>query len=383
MHLEQANIPDHEPKKLELPDAPFLSYQPDLARLKNVWKDFGTFQNYLIIGHGGSINSFLGMINCFDSAKDFHFLATTDPQEVLKLKRKLKKNESLVLAISKSGDNITQLEALIHFIDYPILAITQKDSTLDRICKKINAKVFIHPPIGGRYGAFTEAALIPATLAGIDVEGILKGARRFYETYHQDNIALKAAQSVYALEEKGIVDVFMPIYSHELFAFGNLIVQLCHESFGKQGKGQTYFAHESPESQHHTNQRFFGGRRNIAGFFITVDQYHRDEQTIVPTGLHGIPLKDSSLFELHKIPLSYSMQAEFKGTWEDAKIKSIPGLALHLNAITPQEIGSFIAFWQLYAVYSSVLRDVNPFDQPEVESSKLISWTKRKEFKRG
>ena len=73
-----------------------------------------------------------------------------------------------------------------------------------------------------------------------------------------------------------------------------------------------------------------------------------------------------SLFELNKMPLSFAIHSEFKGTWEDAKIHGIPIVALSLNTLGPKEIGAFIAFWQMFAIYSSLLRQVDPFDQPEV-----------------
>jgi glucose-6-phosphate isomerase len=47
----------------------------------------------------------------------------------------------------------------------------------------------------------------------------------------------------------------------------------------------------------------------------------------------------------------------------------------------PGEVGNFVAFWQLYAIYSALLRGVNAFDQPSVEASKLISFNKRLQFK--
>jgi glucose-6-phosphate isomerase len=40
-----------------------------------------------------------------------------------------------------------------------------------------------------------------------------------------------------------------------------------------------------------------------------------------------------------------------------------------------------MAFWQMFAVYSSILRGVDPFNQPQVENSKNISFAKREKFK--
>ncbi len=386
MNIKFENIPEFKQKKIDLPDAPFLSYKPDFAMLRRLWQEFGAFKNILLIGHGGSITSFIGMHAAFASNPNFHtknlfVLSSVDPEYLLKLKKDLPKHDTLVIAISKSGETVTQIEALMHFLDFPLLFITGKGSTLEQIGNKVNAKIVLHPDIGGRYTAFTEVGLVPAAICGFDVEKIYTGALSMYDHYKNENIALKAAQVFAALEEKGFVDVFMPFYSHNLFPFNFLIVQLCHESFGKHGLGQTYFAAEAPESQHHTNQRFFGGRKNVAGFFTHLENFREDVETIVPTSMHSIPIKDGHLFQLHKTPLSVSMQAEFAGTFEDAKMNNIPLAVLSLDSINEREIGAFIAFWQMYAVYSSVLREVNPFDQPQVESSKIISWKERKAYK--
>ena len=61
--------------------------------------------------------------------------------------------------------------------------------------------------------------------------------------------------------------------------------------------------------------------------------------------------------------------------------QGLPLAALTLDQVNAHSVGEFIAFWHLFAVYSSVLRKVNPFDQPQVENSKNISWVKRKGFK--
>jgi glucose-6-phosphate isomerase len=247
--------------------------------------------------------------------------------------------------------------------------------------EKLNAKVVMHPNIGGRYTGLTEVALIPAVLVGLDAEELYKGAENFYNQYEKDNLAFKAASILYQLEQKGFVDVFMPFYSHNLFSMGSVIVQLCHESFGKDGKGQTYFAHEAPESQHHTNQRFFGGEKNIAGFFTSVENFVHYQATNLPAQLHSVQLKGRALFDINKIPLQNSMRFELEGTLEDARIQGIPLIHLSLSSFTANEIGGLLAFWQLFAVYSSVLRGVDPFNQPQVEASKNISFNKRLSYK--
>lgn len=380
MRLESANIPMFEKMQVKLPPAPFLSHKPDFNLIKRAWQEFGSFKDILVIGHGGSITTFAGIHSALLADKNVQFLSTTDPERIAWLRKNLPKHQTLVIAISRSGSTVSQLEALMHFLDYTLVFITDEKSTLGQVAKKLGARIYPHPGISGRFSGLSEVSLIPAGICGLDVQQIYSGAEEVYAQYEQDNAAMQAAKILYALEQQGYVDVFMPVYSHALSGFNSLVAQLCHEGFAKDGQGQTYLICEGPESQHHANQRFLGGRKNIAGLLVHQESYAKDLTTMIPASLHSVGLRDGSLFGLNKVPLSFSMQAEYKGTWEAAKIKGVPVLTLSWPGSGLKEIGAYIAFWQMFAIYSAVLRGVNPFDQPEVESSKDISWSKRKMF---
>lgn len=385
MKLEFFNCPQPQDiENIKLPETPeFVRYVPDFELMEKLAKEYRQYKNILIIGHGGSITSFYGFYNALveSTNKKAYFLSTVDPDYIFELKKILKPENTLVIPISKSGETTTQIEALMQFADYPLLVITGKSSALRVVGEKLNAKIVMHPPIGGRYTGLTEVALVPAALAGLDVKALYEGAKKFYHLFDKDNLAWRAASVFYQLEQKGYVDVFMPFYSHNLFPLSNLIVQLCHESFGKDGKGQTYFAHEAPESQHHTNQRFFGGTKNMAGFFVSSDSVLHPTVNVFPPQVHSVQVKGHALFDVNKIPLEKSLEFELAGTMEDARISSIPLAHLSIAGYSAAEIGGLAAFWQLYAVYSSVLRNVDPFNQPQVENSKVISFNKRLQYK--
>ncbi len=385
MKLEFYNCPKpQEIGSVKLPEAPgFVNYLPDFDEMAKLAKGYEKYKNILVIGHGGSITSFYGFYYAlkYQAKKQAYFLSTVDPDYIAELKSLLKPEDTLVMAISKSGETITQIEILSQFLEFPLLFVTGKSSPLRAMAEKLNAKIIMHPPIGGRYTGFTEVGLLPAEIIGLDVKGLYEGAKNFYHLYKKDNLAFHAASIFWQLEQKGFADVFMPFYTHNLFPLSSVIVQLCHESFGKDGKGQTYFAHEAPESQHHTNQRFFGGIKNICGFFTSVDNFKNNLVSIFPPQIHSVQLKGHALFDVNKIPLKEAMEYEFRGTFEDARIQGIPLAHLSVTALTSQEVGSLLAFWQLFAVYSSALRGVDPFNQPQVESSKKISFNKRLAYK--
>lgn len=385
MKLEFYNCPQPERMDLaKLPEAPeFLNYKPDFESIKKSAKEFEKYPNILIIANGGSLTSFYGFYNAlkYQAKKTAYFLSTLDPDYIFELKQILKPDNTLVLSISKSGENTMQLEMTMPFVDYPLVVVTGKSSPLRALAEKLKLPIVLHPPIGGRYTGLTEVALLPSAICGLDVEGLYKGAKDFYQLYQKDNLAWRAASVFYQLEQKGYVDVFMPFYSHYLFPMSALVVQLCHESFGKAGKGQTYLTSEAPESQHHTNQRFFGGTRNIAGFFLGSETFLHPTINAFPPASHSVQIKSHVLFDINKIPLEQSLQFELLATLEDARIHGIPLAHLSIVGFSSEAIGRLAAFWQLYAVYSSVLRQVDPFDQPQVENSKNISFSKRLQYK--
>lgn len=360
----------------------FIDYRPDFALMDRLAKQFADKEHLIVIGHGGSVTSSTGMYYALRSSTPtkVHFISTIDPDYITQIKQLAPADNSLVIAISKSGETVTQIETLMQFINYPMLIVTGVAGPLSEIATRLNATQVIHPPIGGRFSGFSEVGLLPIAIAGLDVKGIYDGGQRLLRQYDSNNIAYQAASIVYQLEQQGISDVFLPIYSEELFPFSNLLIQLCHESFGKDGKGQTYFAHRAPESQHHTNQRFFGGPKNIAGWFISDQRSDNALVTKVPQSLEDIPFKTATLKILNQIPLQSALQFEKEATMEDAKLKNIPVIDMLLETINPQDVGEFMAFWQLYAVYGSLLRGVDPYNQPQVESSKKISFTKRQQF---
>jgi glucose-6-phosphate isomerase len=369
----------------EVVQPPFLSYQPEWGYITVLQKECEKYSNILVVAHGGSVSSFYGLYHAFIdvSTKKVRFLNTTDPDYIDHLKSKISTEDTLVIAISKSGDTVTQLEALLHFLDYPLMVISTPGSTLYQMGEKLGATLVTHPPIGGRYTGMTEVALIPAALCGLDVKEMYAGALEYFNNFNKDNPAWQAASMLWQLErDSGYVGVFMPFYSHYLFPFSQVIVQLCHESFGKDGKGQTYIPNEAPESQHHTNQRFFGGKKNLAGFFISQENFTHDKPTIVPEIISEIEIKGQKLSLLDQLPLSKSMQFELDGTIADATNQGIPIAHLSVADRSYREMGRFMGFWQLYAIYGSLLRGVNAFDQPQVEASKTVSFNKRLELKK-
>jgi glucose-6-phosphate isomerase len=400
LHLDisKLRIKDYSPLKAKLAKLRkkqlpiFENYKEDLDALNKSIKRYKRYTNIIVIGNGGSNTSFKAFHHALvplSHDKKVFIMTTMEPDLIKDVKSIFPKRNTLVMPISKSGNTIGILEAMFAFKGYSILPVTSPDiGALSGIAKKLGFNMIPHPPIGGRYSGTTACAYAPAMLFDIDVKGIDDGAKSMYKQCNPSininkNPALQLAASLYLLDEKGYDEIFCPIYSSRLQGFQNLIMQLIHESSGKKGKGQTIFCAEAPESQHHTNQRFFGGKKNILGLFIEVEsQDDMQSKVDVPKEVRRMKIRDGTLSNINNVPYEKALQFELDGTYKDAVKKRIPVGKISLDRITPFSIGELMAFWHYVAVYSSWLRNVDPFNQPQVESSKEISWQLTKEHKK-
>jgi glucose-6-phosphate isomerase len=195
-----------------------------------------------------------------------------------------------------------------------------------------------------------------------------------------DNPAKKLALGLFSAYEKGYNEIFMPVYSTALSGFNQLIVQLLHESCGKQGKGHTIYAALAPESQHHTNQRFFGGKKNVIGLFVKQTNFSSEVIVKVPAKAKNVKLKENTLGLLNGMKMSKALEFEYQGTQEDAENNKIPNITIAVEKINEFTLGEYLGLWQYTTVYLATLFGVNPFDQPQVENSKRISYELTKNF---
>jgi glucose-6-phosphate isomerase len=380
--LSEISAKLEEMRQKELPV--FENHHENVIELASKLKEHMDKKKLILIGNGGSNTSFLSYYKALLPLKkqqDIAIVTSQEPDYINDLKSAFPKDETIVMPISKSGNTLAVLEVLFDLLDYKVVPVTTNGKgALFELCQAKGLDFFEHPPVGGRYSGLTACAFIPALFYDIDCESIDKGAREMYSRCGpsvpiDQNPALSLAARMFLLEKKGYQEIFCPLYSKRLSGFSNLIVQLLHESVCKNGEGQTIYCAEAPESQHHTNQRFFGGKKNVIGLFIRVrDQNDQNNRIKVPDGLKGLELKSGKLGDVDNVPYAKALEFEFFGTFQDAQNNNIPGAEIVLEKLDAYNIGQLIGLWHYIAVYSSWLRDVNPFDQPQVEASKDISF---------
>ncbi len=365
-----------------------------VASAKKITNAYGDFKNLIVVGCGGSISSLDALYTALimyskpgeysDPAKRLFIVDSQEPGPINKILLGCGKEDSLVLAISKSGNTQGVLDVVGVFSEkgYNIAAITSKDGILRGVVEgaikkkglsdKVSDLIVEHPEVGGRYCGRTNVATLPLALIGVGkqhLQSLEDGAQNMYFKVNTgvplpDNQALHLAASLKIFEDKGRDQVFAPMYSHLLSGFSHLITQLMHESSGKAGVGQTMLTLVAPEFQHNTSQRMLDGKNNVCVVFFTVEKH--DSQ---------------GLKTLDGIPLGKALHFEYLGAIGAAKKKKIPSFTISAEELTPYCVGELMAFSQYaFGVYPALLRRVNPYDQPAVEAGKKISRQLRKDY---
>lgn len=374
--LTEAEINAYEKKTKNLKVPYFATYSPDFSTLKEMSEKYRDKKNIIIEGNGGSISTIRAFVSCFDTPdKNVFLLDTDDPDHIAAIKKKCSTADTLLIVTSKSGESINAVADYLALRDYDTVFVTGKKGALCEIARAKDIPVLNHPDISGRFSGITECALFPAAVLGMDTEEISRGAQIMYARCAPtsplaSNPALRLAAHLDKLEKMSYDEIFLSIYSKKLTGYFELITQLFHESVCKEGKGQTIYGGEAPENQHHTLQRFNSGKRNSVGIFMTIKNFDDNTPLAVPAELENIECRNITLGQLGKMSLADAIHTEFEGTWKDTIEEEIPAIRLELSKISPFSAGILTAFFQYTAFYSSILRDVNPFDQPGVERSK-------------
>ena len=349
----------------------FAAERADVAGMAAKLAAAEGMEHVVVVGNGGSIRNVWALYLAFSErgfARKLHLLDGTDMSglfgELLREGGAFNSANTLIVPVSKSGEteNVIQETALLMERGYPALAITSSGpSKLAAMVAEVNLDTFPHPDeVGGRFTAAQNNALLPLamldgdTALAAEIDAAFAAAHEKLKTSApaSENMAKRLALELWRAERAGYTEVFMPIYAHALSGAGELIVQLVHESYCKAGRGQTILWAGAPESQHHTNQRYFGGRENVVGLSVCVGRFGTDEN------LAG------------GVSCTEFLQMEHAGVVAEAERRGTPHMALTLDSLAVPDVCGLIALWQWAAVYGGLLRGVNPFDQPAVEGSK-------------
>jgi transaldolase / glucose-6-phosphate isomerase len=311
------------------------------------------FSHVLLLGMGGSslgpqvIKTTFGTISGFP---ELHVLDSTDPGQVKAFENKVDLKNTLFIVSSKSGstlepnifkqyffDRIEQLEGPKE-AGAQFLAITDPGSKLQQIAERDGfRRVFLGwPNIGGRYSVLSDFGLVPAAIMGVDVGKFLD---------RTDEMVCACMPSVPVGENPGVVlgtilgvaaqefgrDKVTIVASPGIVDLGAWLEQLLAESTGKDAKGLIPIDREALGAP---------------------DVYGRD-RLFVYLRLSSIP-----------------------DVAQDAAVEKLERAGHPVVRIVvddPYDLGEEFFRWEFATAVAGSILGVHPFDQPDVEVSKIAT----------
>ena len=199
-------------------------------------------------------------------------------------------------------------------------AITDPGSPLVRLAHDVGfRRVFLNDPtIGGRYSALSLVGLVPAALLGLDLEELLDSARaiagRCGPSVPVDRNPAALLAALLAAHIDGGRDKATFVIPKPLASFGDWVEQLIAESTGKRGTG------------------------------------------VVP--VVGEPIGEAAVYGMDRVFVRLGSDTE----------SPEPSIAVDFPGV--ESLGAQFFLWEFATALLGHLLKVNPFDQPDVESSK-------------
>ncbi len=327
------------------------------------------YTDVLILGTGGS--SLSGKTICALSTAEkprLHFLDNIDPTTFSALFKKLDKNKTGILVISKSGSTVETLMQLVVCLEFfgdqgQYLIVTEAtNNPLKRLANSHGWPCLEHPmDVGGRYSCFSVVGMLPMILAGLDTRAYRKGGlETLQQALTEDSCpALEAASTALHLGKP--MSVMMP-YADQLEFFCLWYRQLWAESIGKDGKGTTPIKALGTVDQHSQLQLYLDGPKDKIFTILTTkwDQV-------------GTPIKSQLIPEFTGKTMGDLFAAEQKATYETLVRNSCPTRLITLDKIDEYHLGALMMHFMIETILMSYLLGVNAFDQPAVEEGKRLA----------
>ncbi|MDA0713232.1 MAG: bifunctional transaldolase/phosoglucose isomerase, partial [bacterium] len=309
------------------------------------------FTDVVVLGMGGSSLCPEVLAKTFDPVAGFPRLSvldSTDPEQIVHLENKINLASTLFIVSSKSGSTLepnifkeyffAKVKTLVgDKAGKNFIAITDPGSHLEESAKTAGFRKIFYgvPSIGGRYSALSNFGMVPAALMGIDLKRFLTNAEQMVHdcaptVLAADNPGVFLGLKLGTAARFGQNKVTL-ITSPKIGNLGTWLEQLLAESTGKNGKGLIPISNEALGAP-----AVYGKDR----IFIYV-RLESNPDAVQDKAINALEIAGQTVVRL-KIEDIYYLGAEFF-RWEIA------------TAVAGSIIG------------------INPFNQPDVEASKIVA----------
>ncbi len=366
----------------------------------------GEFDTFVVLGIGGSA---LGPIAVQQALNHLHYNElpmekrggprlyvedNIDPERMQALLDVIDVKTTCFNVITKSGATAETMSQYLIVSDLlkkevgagwqkHIIATTDKEKgNLIKLAKAEGFRLFYIPSsVGGRFSELSPVGLLPAAVCGIDIKAMLQGAAAMDERCKSDDVwenpaLMEAALQYIAMEDmEKNVQVVMP-YADSLRYMADWFCQLWAESLGKNvtRKGMAVNAGQTPAKslgvtdQHSQLQLYTEGPYDKVITFLKVEKFR--EETPIPHGCEEFP----DVAFLGGKSLNQLIAAELTGTEYALYRSGRMNQTILLPEVNANTIGQLLFFFQMATAYAGELLDIDAFNQPGVEESKIASY---------
>jgi glucose-6-phosphate isomerase len=255
---------------------------------------------------------------------------------------------------------------------------------LRRLAERLGVTAFPIPPsVPGRFSALSSVGLLPAACAGLDITGLLDGARAMRDRVLDPDVRknpalfLATAFTAHHLDRNRPIAVLMP-YADALYDVAEWWRQLWAESLAKandtDGKpahvGPTPIASRGATDQHSQLQLYAEGPDDKSYLFFaprqrTALELPRSEPAVLEPEEYGY-LAGRDMGQL--------LEAELRGTIGSLTRRGRPNGTITLDRLDAAAVGELLMLLMAATALAGPLSRVNPFDQPGVEEAKQMAF---------
>jgi transaldolase/glucose-6-phosphate isomerase len=329
-----------------------LAHIERLTGIREAAKSAG-FSHVLLLGMGGSslgpevIKTTFGAISGFP---ELLVLDSTDPAQVKAFENKVDLKNTLFIVSSKSGSTLEPNVFKQYFFDRierlvgpkkaggRFLAITDPGSKMQQVAERDGfRRVFLGwPNIGGRYSVLSDFGLVPAAVMGVDVAKLLDRTEEMVcacmpSVPVAENPAAVLGTILGVAAHKFRRDKMTIVTSLRIFNLGAWLEQLVAESTGKEGKG-----------------------------LIPIDRE--------PLGKPDVYGPDRLFVYLR---LSSAPDAAQDASVDELERAGHPVVRIAVD--DPYDLGEEFFRWEFATAVAGSILGIHPFDQPDVEASKIAT----------
>lgn len=356
------------------------------------------FHHIVVLGIGGSALGALclrqALTPLYGSTPKLFVLDNIDPAVLKSADAELDYSKTLFLVITKSGNTPETLSQYFYFRkkmeekglppSEHFVFVTDPETGFLRECATAEPAIHtlpVPPNVGGRFSVLTAVGLLPAALIGIDVDGLLRGARsmrdRFLSVNFKENLSFQLAAAQFLTLQKGKSQHVLFPYAQHLLRFGDWYCQLVAESLGKalNERGEEVHTGITPltavgvTDQHSRLQLYQEGPNDKLFLFVEVDELAPSIEIQVPPEAQSHP----AVSYLNGVTFDRFLHSALEGTRRSLTEHHRPNLTIHADTISAETIGELFVLFQGAVAFLGEFLGINAYNQPGVEQSKIIT----------